>query len=44
MASWIRSASAMSVGESSHRRLESSTSVNKKVTVPPGGWSGMPER
>ena len=35
-ASWTRSASAMSVGASSHRRVESSMSVNRNVTVPPG--------
>jgi hypothetical protein len=44
IASWTRNASAMSAGESSHRRVESSISVNKKVTVPVGCWRGMPER
>ena len=38
------SPSAMSVGASSHRRVESSTSVKRKVTVPRGSPRGMPER
>src|SRR3954452_25074817 len=41
MASWARSPSAMSVGASSHRRGESSMSVNRNVTVPRGSPRGM---
>ena len=36
IASWIRTAAAMSAGASSHRRVESSMSVNRNVTVPDG--------
>ena len=35
-------ASAMSVGASSHSRVESAMSVNRNVTVPDGGRTGMP--
>src|SRR4051794_29638286 len=43
MASCTCSAAAMSVGASSHRRVESSMSVTRNVTVPPGRCTAMAE-
>src|SRR6478672_11689767 len=43
MSSWTCSAPAMSVGASSHHRVESSMSVKRNVTVPLGRPSDMAE-
>src|SRR5438105_14711193 len=43
MASCVRRAAAMSVGASSHTRVESSISVNKNVNVPLGSPRDMAE-